>query len=93
MKLSFGPWGETLDEFIAAGISAEQKGFSTLWASELHRTPFVPLTALATNTSEVKLGSGVALAFLRSPLTLKQLGRFNFSIPHLVHFILRNIRI
>ena len=70
MKLSFGPWGETLDEFIAAGISAEQKGFSTLWASELHRTPFVPLTALATNTSEVKLGSGVALAFLRSPLTL-----------------------
>ena len=70
MKLSFGPWGETLDEFISAGISAEQKGFSTLWASELHRTPFVPLTALATNTSEVKLGSGVALAFLRSPLTL-----------------------
>src|SRR5210317_631968 len=70
MKLSFGPWGETLEEFIEAGINAEEKGFSTLWTSELHRTPFVPLTALATNTSRIKLGSGVALAFLRSPLTL-----------------------
>lgn len=62
--------GETLEEFIEAGINAEEKGFSTLWTSELHRTPFVPLTALATNTSRIKLGSGVALAFLRSPLTL-----------------------
>jgi|TARA_B110000914_G_scaffold222203_1_gene235311 alkanesulfonate monooxygenase SsuD/methylene tetrahydromethanopterin reductase-like flavin-dependent oxidoreductase (luciferase family) len=70
MKLSFGPWGETLNEFIEAGIEAEQHGFDTLWTSELHRTPFVPLTALAAKTSEIKLGSGVALAFLRSPLTL-----------------------
>ena len=70
MKLSFGPWGETLHEFIEAGFDAEKKGFETLWTSELHRTPFVPLTALATKTSTIKLGSGVALAFLRSPLTL-----------------------
>ena len=70
MKLSFGPWGETLDEFVDAGIEGEKKGFETLWTSELHRTPFVPLTALATKTSRIKLGSGVALAFLRSPLTL-----------------------
>ena len=70
MKLSFGPWGETLDEFVEAGINGEKKGFETLWTSELHRTPFVPLTALATKTSTIKLGSGVALAFLRSPLTL-----------------------
>ena len=70
MKLSFGPWGETLHEFVEAGIDAEKKGFETLWTSELHRTPFVPLTALATKTSTIKLGSGVALAFLRSPLTL-----------------------
>ena len=70
MKLSFGPWGETLGEFVEAGINGEKKGFETLWTSELHRTPFVPLTALATKTSTIKLGSGVALAFLRSPLTL-----------------------
>ena len=44
MKLSFGPWGETLDEFVKAGLIAEDKGFSTLWASELHRTPFVPVS-------------------------------------------------
>tara|TARA_B100001109_G_scaffold254324_1_gene253750 strand:- start:1838 stop:2845 length:1008 start_codon:yes stop_codon:yes gene_type:complete len=70
MKLSFGPWGETLDEFVDAGLIAEDNGFSTLWASELHRTPFVPLSALATKTKTIKIGSGVALAFLRSPLTL-----------------------
>ena len=27
MKLSFGPWGETLDEFVKAGLIAEDKGF------------------------------------------------------------------
>ena len=26
MKLSFGPWGETLDEFVKAGLIAEDKG-------------------------------------------------------------------
>ena len=70
MKLSFGPWGETLDELIEAGIGADRKGFTTLWTSELHRTPFLSLAVLATKTKEIKLGSGVALAFLRSPLTL-----------------------
>jgi hypothetical protein len=25
MKLSFGPWGETLHEFVEAGIDAEKK--------------------------------------------------------------------
>ena len=30
MKLSFGPWGETLDEFVDAGIEGEKKGFETL---------------------------------------------------------------
>ena len=35
MKLSFGPWGETLHEFVEAGIDAEKKGFETLWTSEL----------------------------------------------------------
>ena len=28
MKLSFGPWGETLHEFVEAGIDAEKKGYS-----------------------------------------------------------------
>ncbi len=70
MKLSFGPWGNSLEEYVSAGVRAEDKGFATLWASELHRTPFVPLAALATKTKDVKLGAGVALAFLRSPLTL-----------------------
>ena len=27
MKLSFGPWGETLDEFVKAGLIAEGQGF------------------------------------------------------------------
>ncbi|MGH7857397.1 MAG: LLM class flavin-dependent oxidoreductase, partial [Candidatus Binatia bacterium] len=46
----------------------EALGLEGLWAPQLYGPPFVPLAAAAMVTSRVKLGSGVALAFVRSPL-------------------------
>ncbi|MEJ2010964.1 MAG: TIGR03617 family F420-dependent LLM class oxidoreductase [Anaerolineales bacterium] len=47
--------------------AAEQVGFKTLWASETQHDPFLPLAVAASRTSELQLGTAVAIAFARSP--------------------------
>ncbi len=51
---------------IAAGCEAAH--LEGIWCVQLYGPPFVPLGALAMATKRVKLGTGVALAFTRSPL-------------------------
>ncbi|HEU4759904.1 MAG TPA: LLM class flavin-dependent oxidoreductase [Dehalococcoidia bacterium] len=45
----------------------EQAGVDGLFAPQVYGPPFVPLAAAAAVTSRVKLASGIALAFARSP--------------------------
>ena len=47
---------------------AERMGLEGLWAPQLYGPPFVPLAAAAMASERLKLGTGVALAFTRSPL-------------------------
>lgn len=67
-KRGVGYWGETAAEYLQAARDAEAAGFDAVWSNELHRTAFVPLAAVAAQTSRVQLGTGVVLAFTRSPL-------------------------
>ncbi|HVP06092.1 MAG TPA: LLM class flavin-dependent oxidoreductase [Dehalococcoidia bacterium] len=60
---------------LALGISspaetarrAEAAGFEALWTAEMFHDPFLPLSAAATATSRIGLGTSIALAFVRSP--------------------------
>lgn len=55
----------------AAGVTAEQHGFASLWTTEFYnRSAIVTLASVAAATTRIGLGSGVAWAFGRSPLTL-----------------------
>ena len=47
---------------------AEALGLEGLWVPQLYGPPFVTLAAAAMASQRLKLGSGVALAFTRSPL-------------------------
>ena len=47
---------------------AEDANFDSVWATELYRTCFQQLTVVANSTNKIKLGTAVALAFIRSPL-------------------------
>ena len=69
MRYSYGPWGGTISEFAAVSAQAESAGFSRVWANELHRSAFIPLAAAVSSTSTIGLGTAVALAFVRSPMT------------------------
>ena len=45
----------------------EQAGLEGLFAPQVYGPPFVPLAAAAAVTSRIRLASGIALAFVRSP--------------------------
>ncbi len=65
-------WGFVSADMPAAAVAAQAKmqedaGLDGLLAPQLYSTPFIPLAAAATATSRVRLLSGIALAFTRSP--------------------------
>jgi len=54
---------------IAAAVRAEAAGFESVWTIEFfNANGLVRLGAIATATQRVKLGSGIAYAFMRSPM-------------------------
>lgn len=55
------------DLSVLAG-KAEDANFDSVWATELYRTSFQQLSAVANSTNKIKLGTAVALAFVRSPM-------------------------
>ncbi|GAA1499689.1 LLM class flavin-dependent oxidoreductase [Dactylosporangium maewongense] len=65
--LHFQPWGATLREQLDAARRAEAAGAAVVWAPELHRSAPVTAAALAARTHTVGVGTGIALAFARSP--------------------------
>lgn len=69
MQLSYAPWGRTIAEVVQASVDAERAGYSDVWVSELHRSAFVPTTAIAAATERIGVGTAIALAFVRSPMT------------------------
>jgi probable F420-dependent oxidoreductase len=64
--------GTALDGVIgvqADAAAAERDGFDGFWLSEVKQDPFVGLAAAATATERVQLGTAIALAFARNPMT------------------------
>lgn len=46
----------------------ESAGLAGIWSSQTFGAPFLPLSAAAAVSEKLKLGTGIALAFARSPL-------------------------
>lgn len=52
----------------------EAAGFDGLWSAETTYDPFFPLVLAAEHTSRVELGTSIAVAFARSPMTVANVG-------------------
>jgi len=64
--------GAALDEpaeIHRDAAAAEREGFDGFWTSEVKHDPFVALAAAAVSTQRVQLGTAVALALARTPMT------------------------
>lgn len=57
-----------IDEMGELAASAEEMGFDGLWVTETARSPYTLLTLAAERTSQMDIGSAIAVAFPRSPM-------------------------
>ena len=68
MKI-YGGLGD-LESAAAAAQALESAGYDGVWAGEINNDPFLSLTLAADATSTLELGTSIAVAFARSPMTL-----------------------
>ena len=69
MKID-GGIGLDLTKAAGAAKEAEDFGYDGIWLPETSRDPFLPLTIAAEHTERIELGTSIAVAFARSPMTL-----------------------
>jgi alkanesulfonate monooxygenase SsuD/methylene tetrahydromethanopterin reductase-like flavin-dependent oxidoreductase (luciferase family) len=60
----------SLADIASIAKTAEEMGFDAVWSPENQHDPFLQLAVAATATSKLKLGTAIALAFPRSPMSL-----------------------
>ncbi|HKX17373.1 MAG TPA: TIGR03617 family F420-dependent LLM class oxidoreductase [bacterium] len=72
MKLDCALAMDALTDVSTVARAAEDAGFAALWANDTKHNPFVALTSAALNTQRLELGTGIAVAFSRSPMLTAQ---------------------
>lgn len=72
MKLDTGL--RTMDPLAAGELArkCEERGYDGVWTVEAGHDPFLPLLQVAQATTRIELGTNIAVAFARSPLSMAQ---------------------
>jgi probable F420-dependent oxidoreductase len=65
-----GGIGTRLADAASSAKQLEAAGYSGGWTAETNHDPFLPLTLAAEHTTELELGTAIAVAFARNPMTL-----------------------
>ena len=73
MKIDASLLASNLSDVPALTKHAERLGFDGIWTAETAYDPFLPLVLAAEHSQRLTLGTGIALAFPRSPTILAQL--------------------
>ncbi|MBU9764329.1 LLM class F420-dependent oxidoreductase [Mycobacterium sp. TNTM28] len=63
-----------LTEVADTARELEAQGYDGCFTGEINHDPFLPLTIAAEHTTRIQLGTSIAVAFARSPMTTAQLG-------------------
>ncbi|MBV8950593.1 MAG: LLM class F420-dependent oxidoreductase [Actinobacteria bacterium] len=74
MKIDGGLPGNDLRAVPHVARELEQLGYSGAFSAETSHDPFLPLLLAAEHTEQLELGTGIAVAFARNPMTLANLG-------------------
>ena len=69
-----GGIGSNLATAGAQARELEEAGYSGAWTAETAHDPFFPLLMGAEHTSTLELGTSIAVAFARNPMTLANIG-------------------
>jgi len=63
-----------LNKVASAAQEVEAAGYSGGWTAETAHDPFLPLLLAAEHTTDLELGTSIAVAFARNPMTLANTG-------------------
>jgi probable F420-dependent oxidoreductase len=70
MKVDGGlGFGGSTDGVGALAKAQEDAGYDGIWSAETSHDPFLPLLLAAEHTDTIELGTGIAVAFARNPMT------------------------
>jgi len=64
----------TLARAAEAARTLEEQGYDGGWTAETSHDPFLPLLLAAEHTSRLELGTNIAVAFARNPMTVANVG-------------------
>jgi probable F420-dependent oxidoreductase len=70
MKVDAGGYSATVNEAGEAAAQAEADGYDGWWAVETQIDPFLGCAVAAERTSRVEIGTGIAVALARNPMTV-----------------------
>lgn len=66
--------GTDLTKAPTVARQAEEAGYDAIWTAETSHDPFFPLALAAPSTSQITLGTSIAVAFARNPMLLANIG-------------------
>ena len=77
-----GDGGLKVDAAVASGLAniaqaaskLERRGYDCCWTAEINHDPFLPLVLAAEHTTRIELGTSIAVAFARNPMTVANVG-------------------
>ncbi len=69
MKID-GNIGTNLADVPAQAKDVEAQGYAGAWVAEMAHDPFLPLALAAEHTTDLEIGTSIAVAFSRSPMTV-----------------------
>jgi probable F420-dependent oxidoreductase len=63
-----------LDRVPAVARELDEAGYDGCWTGEINHDPFLPMLLAAEHSSRIELGTSIAVAFARNPMTVAHLG-------------------
>jgi probable F420-dependent oxidoreductase len=70
MKVDMGGYAGTVDAAASAAVQAEEDGYDGWFAVETQIDPFLGCLLAAERTERIDIGTGIAVAFARNPMTV-----------------------
>jgi probable F420-dependent oxidoreductase len=69
-----GAVSSQLANIAKAASTLERRGYDCCWTAEINHDPFLPLVLAAEHTTRIELGTSIAVAFARNPMTVANVG-------------------
>ncbi|MCW2624292.1 LLM class F420-dependent oxidoreductase [Mycobacterium sp.] len=69
-----GAVSSQLANIAKAASTLESRGYDCCWTAEINHDPFLPLVLAAEHTTNIELGTSIAVAFARNPMSVANIG-------------------